>query len=148
MLVQRRRDKHAALRLMRKLRTARSAGGVAGTTSVARRAVMGMDVVAQVRIPAHRPRKTRRWRKTDSNPQSPLKKDPPRRDVRPFQHFPSRGTEGSNPPSSSEESEGRRANREARKTRGIHEPNSGSWSRIASPYGVSFRLLRAGSGRL
>jgi len=62
MLVQRRRDKHAALRLMRKLRTARSAGGVAGTTSVARRAVMGMDVVAQVRIPAHRPRKTRRWR--------------------------------------------------------------------------------------
>ena len=28
------------------------------------------------------------------------------------------------------------------------EPNSGSWSRIASPYGVSVRLLRAGSGRL
>ena len=28
------------------------------------------------------------------------------------------------------------------------KPNSGSWSRIASPYGVSVRLLRAGSGRL
>jgi hypothetical protein len=27
-------------------------------------------------------------------------------------------------------------------------PNSGSWSRIASPDGVSVRLLRAGSGRL
>jgi hypothetical protein len=30
----------------------------------------------------------------------------------------------------------------------IIHPNSGSWSRIASPYGVSVRLLRAGSGRL
>jgi len=29
-----------------------------------------------------------------------------------------------------------------------YKPNSGSWSRIASPYGVSVRLLRAGSGRL
>jgi 5-methyltetrahydropteroyltriglutamate--homocysteine methyltransferase len=27
-------------------------------------------------------------------------------------------------------------------------PNSGSWSRIAWPYGVSVRLLRARSGRL
>ena len=32
--------------------------------------------------------------------------------------------------------------------RDLIHPNSGSWSRIASPYGVSFRLLRAGSGRL
>lgn len=30
----------------------------------------------------------------------------------------------------------------------VFDPNSGSWSRIASPYGVSVRLLRAGSGRL
>ena len=30
----------------------------------------------------------------------------------------------------------------------VVHPNSGSWSRIASPYGVSVRLLRAGSGRL
>jgi hypothetical protein len=30
----------------------------------------------------------------------------------------------------------------------INYPNSGSWSRIASAYGVSVRLLRAGSGRL
>jgi len=37
---------------------------------------------------------TRRWRKTDSNPQSPLKKDPPRRDVRPFEHFPSERDRG------------------------------------------------------
>jgi hypothetical protein len=29
-----------------------------------------------------------------------------------------------------------------------HKPNSGSWSRIASRYGVSVRLLRAGSRRL
>src|SRR6266404_5053506 len=36
----------------------------------------------------------RRWRKTDSNPQSPLKKDPPRRDVRPFHHFPSERDRG------------------------------------------------------
>jgi hypothetical protein len=28
------------------------------------------------------------------------------------------------------------------------DPNSGSWSRIASRYGVSVRLLRAGSRRL
>jgi hypothetical protein len=28
------------------------------------------------------------------------------------------------------------------------DPNSGSWSRVASPYGMSVRLLRAGSGRL
>jgi adenylate cyclase len=31
---------------------------------------------------------------------------------------------------------------------GFVHPNSGSWSRIASPYGVSVRLLRAGSGRV
>src|SRR6267154_4315968 len=32
--------------------------------------------------------------------------------------------------------------------RHTYDPNSGSWSRIASPYGASVRLLRAGSGRL
>jgi uncharacterized protein YaaW (UPF0174 family) len=32
--------------------------------------------------------------------------------------------------------------------RAMLQPNSGSWSRIASAYGVSVRLLRAGSGRL
>jgi hypothetical protein len=48
---------------------------------------------------------TPRWRKTDSNPQSPLKKDPPRRDVRAFQHFPSERDRGfSNPSCSAAES--------------------------------------------
>ena len=32
--------------------------------------------------------------------------------------------------------------------RATYQPNSGSWSRIASRYGVSVRLLRAGSRRL
>src|ERR1700730_16687033 len=34
------------------------------------------------------------WRKTDSSAQPPAKKDPPRRDVRPFQHFPSERDRG------------------------------------------------------
>src|ERR1700730_14745143 len=42
-----------------------------------------------------------RRRKTDSNPQSPLKKDPPRRDVRAFQHFPSERDRGFSNPSCS-----------------------------------------------
>jgi hypothetical protein len=34
-------------------------------------AMMGMDIAAQVRIPAHRPRKTRRLSGRDSNPSIP-----------------------------------------------------------------------------